>query len=79
MAKQKDDALAEVNIVDTTVDTPVEDVIALTDYLKEVAVNEYLVASFRYEGTYNDISLLEPKSRDGWKRAIQAQSNKVYE
>jgi hypothetical protein len=59
-------------------DVPV-DLITLDEYLKEVPVNEYLVASFKYEASHYEPSLLEPKTRDGWKLALQAQSNRVYE
>jgi hypothetical protein len=65
--------------VETQPEVPPEALITLEEYLKEEAVNEYLLASFTYEGKFNEPSLLLPKSKDGWKRALQAQSNRVYE
>jgi len=54
-----------------------EAVLDFDQYVAEAKVNRGLVASFKYEAR-KDASLLEPKTKEDWDKAFQAQSARVY-
>jgi len=82
--KKKKDAMnvtaseAEEKDVNSVSTSEVEtDKLTLDEYLETVKVNPGLVASFKYEAK-KDPSMLKPKTKEGWSRAFEAQSNRVY-
>ena len=53
------------------------DTLTLDEYLAKVKVHPGLVASFKFEAKRTG-SGLEPKTMEDWKRAFEAQSNRIY-
>ncbi len=53
------------------------DTLTLEEYISQVKINPGLVVSFKYEASKNR-HLLEPKSKEDWQLAFEAQSKRTY-
>lgn len=71
MAKMSENKKEETLLV------PSEDLISLTQYVKDEKTHYGLVASFKYEASKLKDGLKD-RSRSDWKKAFEAQSKRVY-